>query len=141
MYFVGCASVYLLVAISIERYLIFKSSMNKPHISSKYSVIILFVCTFLGLLWPIFPLFGWSYYSLETSYMVINSEFYYIFYYEIVKIFIIIIKTCSVEYQDKSFSVVTYNIAMFAFVYFIPLIIIILSNIKLIFMVSNQIRK
>ena len=71
MYFVGCASVYLLVAISIERYLIFKSSMNKPHISSKYSVIILMICTILGLLWPIFPLFGWSYYSLETSYMVI----------------------------------------------------------------------
>ena len=44
-------------------------------------------------------------------------------------------QTCSVEYQEKSFGVISYNVAMFAFVYFIPLVIIIVSNIKIIFMV------
>ena len=113
MYFTACASIYLLVAISIERYFMFKKGVNKPFLSFKQSVSILIVCVLFGLVWTVLPLFGWSYYSLETSKM-----------------------TCSVEYQDRSFNVISYNIAMFTFVYFIPLMIIIASNVKLIILVT-----
>jgi hypothetical protein len=61
------------------------------------------------------PLLGWSYYSLEES-----------------------LTTCSVEWRDKALDVVSYNVAIFIFVFFIPLILIIVTNAKLVFVVRKK---
>ena len=66
-------------------------------------------CAILSLIWTTFPLVGWSYYSLEG-----------------IKI------SCSVEWQDHSLNVFSYNMTMFAFVFFIPAIIICFANVKII---------
>lgn len=54
-----------------------------------------------GIFWSMAPLFGWSHYSLES-----NDLF------------------CSVEWKERTLNVLSYNVCMFVFVFFIPLVII-----------------
>lgn len=56
---------------------------------------------FYGIFWSMAPLFGWSHYSLES-----NNLF------------------CSVEWKERTLNVLSYNVCMFIFVFFIPLVII-----------------
>jgi hypothetical protein len=72
----------------------------------------------LGLLWPIFPLLGWSHYSLEGN-----------------------LTSCSIEWADQSFNVVSYNITIFVCVLIIPVTIIVYCDIKLILKVKNTFKK
>jgi hypothetical protein len=60
------------------------------------------------------PMFGWSHYSLEGA-----------------------LTSCSVEWFEKSFNVISYNISMFIFVYFIPLLIIFGTSLGLIILVKK----
>jgi hypothetical protein len=110
MYFCGCSSVYLLMAVSIERLLV----IYKPaqQISIKKSVLTVCLCCFLGLLWALFPFMGWSYYSLEG----VNIS-------------------CSVEWRDQSWNVVSYNIAIFIFVFIIPFSILCFTTFKFLYLV------
>ena len=78
-------------------------------ISKKSYSLAIAISITISLFWTIAPMFGWSYYSLEGA-----------------------LTTCSVEWEDRSFNVQSYNIAMFVGVYFIPLIIMILSTFFLI---------
>ncbi len=75
-----------------------------------YKIILLGViaCVLLGLFWSIMPLIGWSYYSLEEN-----------------------LTTCSVEWKNRSFNVLSYNICMFVFVFFLPLGLIIFTSYQL----------
>ena len=66
----------------------------------------------IGVFWSVVPMFGWSYYSLEGA-----------------------LTSCSVEWEDRSFNVVSYNVAIFTGVYFIPLTVIIITGILLVFKV------
>lgn len=61
----------------------------------------------LSLFWSTLPLLDWSYYSLEDSFVA-----------------------CSVEYNEKSINVITYNVGMFTFVFVVPFTLIIYYNIK-----------
>lgn len=61
-----------------------------------------------GLFWPTAPLLGWSHYELEKT-----------------------TTTCSVATVNSNYSIFSYNICMFIFVYFIPLFIIGYTNISL----------
>ena len=72
----------------------------------------------IGLFWAIVPMFGWSYYSLEGAFT-----------------------SCGVEWEDRSFNVVTYNIAIFAGVYFIPLVVLLFTGILLILKVNFEFNK
>ena len=63
----------------------------------------------IGLFWAVVPMFGWSYYSLEGS-----------------------LTSCSVEWEDRSFNVVSYNVAMFAVVFCLPLTVIIITGALLV---------
>ncbi len=67
----------------------------------------------LGLFWSIMPLIGWSYYSLEENFT-----------------------TCSVEWKDQSPNVLSYNVCMFIFVFFVPLSIIVFTSYRLLQTVS-----
>ena len=86
---------------------------NVPNIFDlKVTTVTVICCALLALIWTILPLIGWSYYSLEGAGI-----------------------SCSVEWQNHSLNVITYNITIFAFVFIIPLIILLATNIKIILMV------
>jgi c-opsin len=112
MYFIGTAGVYLMVAMSIERLMIICRPMSIKKITHRILLIVIGVCLFLGLFWSILPIFGWSRYSLEG-----------------------VGTSCSVEWYERSANVISYNIAMFVFVFFVPLFIIIVTNVKVVMIV------
>ena len=98
--------------ISYFRFRILKKPLNEKRINRRAILKSCLFCVFLSLFWSSAPLLGWSYYSLEDS-----------------------LVSCSVEYNEKSFNVTSYNIGMFIFVFIIPFIIIIFSNVKSILIV------
>lgn len=112
MYFIGCSSIYMMVAISIERFYIIYKPLSIRNSNVKTNLLIVAGCLCMGLLWPSFPLVGWSHYSLEGAYT-----------------------SCSVEWKDRSYNVRSYNLTIFGIVYAIPLVLIIFTNTKLIMMV------
>ena len=112
MYFVGCMHTFLMAAISFERYYVVKTPMVAKHFKPKLMIKIVMVCVFISLFWSTMPLLGWSYYSFEAS------------------------RTgCCVEYKKKSFSVTSYNLAMFVVVFVLPFGFIVVSNIRLLLLV------
>ena len=112
MYFIGITSIYILVSLSLERYYIINSQVKNRFISKKTVVRLVCFCVMKGLFWSSLPLLGWSYYSLEGA-----------------------MTSCSVEWNERSINVVSYNMCMFFFVYLVPLVVICVSNVKLIMMV------
>ena len=97
------------------RYYIIKNQTKKKFIlftRMRNNILIAASCLLFSLFWSLAPFLNWSYYSLESA-----------------------LTTCSVEWKEKSFNVISYNIAVFIFVYFAPMIILISSNIKTVFMV------
>lgn len=114
MYFIGCASIFLMMAISFERLYIIYCPMNIKLISLRTSLLTIAICLLFGFLWAAFPLVGWSRYSLEGA-----------------------LTSCSVEWNERSLNVISYNVAMFLFVYIVPLIVLVATNIKLIQIVRS----
>jgi c-opsin len=108
MYLTGTAGVYFMVAMSIERFMI----IYKRKLTNRVLALVISACIFLGLFWSILPIFGWSRYSLEGAGT-----------------------SCSVEWHERSLNVTSYNVAMFVFVFFVPLFVIITVNTKLVMMV------
>lgn len=113
IYFIGCLQIFLMVSISYVRYYILVAPINE-HINNTNLVVGPSIISIsLSLFWSIVPIFGWSYYSLEDGYV-----------------------SCSVEYNEKNFNVISYNIGMFVCVFLIPLSMIIITNFKTILFVS-----
>jgi hypothetical protein len=73
------------------------------------------ICLSTGLGWSLLPTVGWSYYALEGAQT-----------------------SCSVKWEDPSFNVVSYNIAMFLFVFIVPLTFLLVTNYKLILLESGS---
>lgn len=73
------------------------------------------ISVFLGGIWAIFPVFGWSYYSVEGA-----------------------LTSCSVEWAERSFNVISYNVAIFIFVFILPFGVILVTNLKLLLIVSTN---
>lgn len=115
MYFVGCSSTYLMAAISVERYYTIYNPMSMRNMTFKKSIIMVQLCLILGIFWPTMPLVGWSHYGLESG-----------------------LVSCSVTWHEDSFSVKTYNIAIFLFVYIIPVFVIFCANLKLILIIKKM---
>ena len=86
--------------------------MSMSSLSLKKIWLAVGICTFLALICAGAPFFGWSYYSMEGS-----------------------LTSCSVEWADRSFSVVSYNIFIFIITYVAPVLIISITNFKLLFIV------
>lgn len=86
--------------------------MSIKSINTKTVLIVVLICVLGGVFWAILPLFGWSYYSLEGS-----------------------LTSCSVEWYERSFNVISYNVTIFVFMFFIPLLLIFGSNLKLVLIV------
>ena len=81
----------------------------KQSITYKACFLTIGLCIFLSAIWAVFPLFGWSYYSPEGVKM-----------------------SCGVEWQDHSLNVMSYNVTIFVFAFFLPLIILAITNWKII---------
>ena len=115
MYVVGCTSMYLMSAISIERYYVIQKPMNIKKVSFTAVYFVVFVCLCLGLFWSVAPLIGWSHYSFEG------------------------VKTsCAIEWNEGNLNVFSYNMTILVFVFFIPLIGIILAHYKILIVVSKN---
>ena len=99
--------IYLMTAVSLMRYHILKNARVNNKITKNLIVFIVTICIIKSAFWSSAPLFGWSYYSLEES-----------------------LVTCSVEWKERSLNVISYNISMFIFVFFIPFLLIIFANIR-----------
>ena len=67
------------------------------------------VSLLLGFMWPVFPLLGWSHYSLEGN-----------------------LTSCSIEWAERSVNVISYNVTIFICVLIIPVTIIVYCDIKLV---------
>jgi hypothetical protein len=64
---------------------------------------------FVSFFWSLAPAMGWSYYSIEGM-----------------GIF------CSIEWKERSFNVTSYNVAIFTFVFLLPFITLVYTNIKMV---------
>ena len=104
--------IFLMVAISLERLYVLKRPLEIRQLSIKTTGLLVLLCALYALFWCVMPLFGWSHYSLEVA------------------------KTsCFVAWNEHSFAVVSYNVTMFLFVFIIPLLIIIVTNIRVVIVV------
>ena len=89
--------------------------MTVKHITTNKIIAAILICVLLSALWAILPLFGWSYYSPEGVHM-----------------------SCGVEWRDHSPNVLSYNITIFIFAFFLPLLILFITNYKIIKIVSES---
>ena len=113
VYFVGCIQIYLMTALSYERYLILKNNKNLRSMRFRSVAKSIYFSILFGLFWSGKPLVGWSYYSSDGN-----------------KI------SCSVEWKQKNLNVVSYNIGVFIFVFIVPFTLIIVTNLKSIIIVK-----
>jgi hypothetical protein len=105
---------YLMSAISIERYYVIHKPMNIKKINYTSVYLIVFACIALSVFWTSAPFFGWSHYAFEG------------------------VKTsCSIEWNEYNFSVLSYNMAIFLFVVVVPLIGILFADYNILIVVSN----
>ena len=71
------------------------------------TIYLILLSCFLGAFWAIMPIFGWSEYSLEGAMI-----------------------SCSIEWNKRTPSVLSYNITITLFVFLIPLGLLLFTNIS-----------
>ncbi|CAF3734287.1 unnamed protein product [Rotaria socialis] len=104
-YFVGMVGLYILTALSLNRYWKIVKPGKAQYVTFQTAYISVFLSVIAGLFWAITPVFGWNNYKLEGA-----------------------LTTCSICWQERSFNVMSYNILMFVFGYIIPLIVMVYCN-------------
>ncbi|CAF1323374.1 unnamed protein product [Adineta steineri] len=113
-YSVGMIGLYLLTALSLNRYWIIVTPVQSKYSTFQTIYVSIFLAIVGGLFWAIVPMFGWNYYTLEG-----------------------VLTSCSVRWQDRTLNVISYNICMFLFGYIVPLFILIFCNTKIYLEVFN----
>lgn len=66
VYTFGLASLYLLTAVSFDRYVVIAKPLKAALITKRVAVLSVVSCYLLGMLWSIPPFFGWGKYGLEA---------------------------------------------------------------------------
>lgn len=82
--------------------------------NTKKTLILIMLSILLGVSWSLYPLIGWSHYTLEGG-----------------------LTSCGIEWDDRTLNVISYNITIFVFILFLPLIIIIFTNVRVLLFVSK----
>jgi hypothetical protein len=108
MFFIGCTSVYMLVAISFQRYYIIRRPLNIRKITKKTTLIVIGICCALGLTWSLLPLIGWGRFVLEGA-----------------------LTSCGPDFHSKTFNNLSFNITLFLTVFVIPFGAIAVTSFKL----------
>ena len=79
------------------------------------AIYIVITCVFLGQVWAILPIFGWSHYNLEG----LNTS-------------------CSIEWsRERSLNIISFNITLLIFGYIVPMSVVVFANMILIYLVKN----
>ena len=98
---IGVSSVAMLTAVAMDRYFMILEKPFSARITVSKAWVTVAACYMYGLLWAMFPLFGWSGYVLEHS-----------------KI------SCGPYWHSREPEARTYNISIFTFVFLVPICII-----------------
>lgn len=118
VYFLGLSNLYILAAISVDRYLVISKPLQAVYINHKVARISLFVCYFFGFLWSSFPFFGWSSFAYEGAGT-----------------------SCAISYDYYDSSAFSYNITICFNCFIIPIIIMLICYYNVFRTVSNCIIK
>ncbi|CAF1021720.1 unnamed protein product [Adineta steineri] len=101
----GCSSSYLLCVVSLSRCYIIIRPLNANTVTVTKSIIISCFAVLLAFIWAMLPIFGWNEYIMEGART-----------------------SCCINWYDRRLSYVSFTYFLFVFVYFIPLVILIVSN-------------
>ena len=93
--------------ISIDKLFIVRHSFSARVMPIATRLKITAACASMALFWSSAPLAGWSAYTMEDA-----------------------LTSCAVDWSDRTLSVTSYNLAIFVFVFFIPLLVIVFFNVK-----------
>lgn len=114
MFWTACTSVYILAGLSRARYQAMRKQMIGINICDmRQPLSEILVLALLAFFWAVMPILGWSHYKLEG-----------------------LDTSCSVAWDDKSLNAFSYNVSIFVGVFVIPLVSIIDSNSKLVWIVK-----
>ncbi|KAI8796979.1 parapinopsin [Biomphalaria glabrata] len=117
VYFLSCTSIYLLAAISVDRYFIIVKPVSSLVITQKIATLAIFICFSVGLFWALMPLVGWNGYSLEG-----------------------IGVACSVTWNRPDVLFNSFIIALFLACFLIPLLVMAFCYLSIIFTVRKIFR-
>ncbi|CAF2933750.1 unnamed protein product [Rotaria sp. Silwood2] len=106
-YFSGCSNMYMLCFISIDRYFVVTRLFSGSVITITHAYVTVICGYLLALFWTLLPVIGWSSYDFEG-----------------------VGASCSIKWEERSLNVISYNITIFIFVYLIPVMIIMITNIS-----------
>ncbi|CAC5402365.1 OPN4 [Mytilus coruscus] len=104
VYVLGLSNLYILAAISVDRYIIIAKPLQAHKINHRVVGISVFLCYFFGFFWSFMPVVGWSEYAFEGAGTA-----------------------CGILYDYNNASAFSYNIAIFINCYWIPIFIMIYS--------------
>jgi len=111
----GTSSIFLLTGLSVHRYIIMLTNIRNKNIKKTTVLLTVVFCFVMGLFWGIAPLIGWGSYDLEG----INIS-------------------CAPNWRSRLSWDVSYTIAMYIIVLFIPLIIMGFCYMSIILKVSTD---
>lgn len=97
VYTFGLSSLYVLTAVSLDRYIVIAKPLKAAFITKRVAVLAVMSCYGGGLLWSIFPFFGWGKYGLEAPGVF-----------------------CGLLWEDPSFANTTYVMAIAFFCFLFP---------------------
>ncbi|WAQ96346.1 OPSX-like protein, partial [Mya arenaria] len=117
VYFLGLSQMYLLMAVSVDRYIVIAKPLLSPKITKKVAFLSVAVCFGISFFWALMPFLGWSSYGLEAPGVF-----------------------CGLHWEDKSLSNTSYVIAIFIFCFVVPMGVMIYSYYH-VFMTVRSVNK
>ncbi|XP_069124365.1 parapinopsin-like [Argopecten irradians] len=104
VYVLGLTDLYLLCAISFDRYIVIAKPLSASKINHGVALLAIVGCWLGGTFWSVVPFFGWNYYHLELSNV-----------------------SCGVSFEGNDPSIQSYLLSIFIFCFLLPLGLIIFS--------------
>lgn len=100
----GCASIWTMTAIAFDRYNVIVKGMSGTPLTIKRALLQILVIWLFGLMWTLFPMFGWNRYVPEGN-----------------------MTSCGTDYLAHDWLSKSYILTYSVFVYYLPLFTIIYS--------------
>ncbi|XP_046836016.1 rhodopsin-like [Vespa crabro] len=109
----GCASIWTMTAIALDRYNVIVKGMSGTPLTIKRALLQIIIIWSFGLLWTILPMVGWNRYVPEGN-----------------------MTACGTDYLSKDWGSKSYILVYSVFVYYLPLFTIIYSYYFIVFAVA-----
>ncbi|KAK3789667.1 hypothetical protein RRG08_017356 [Elysia crispata] len=116
VYFLGLTSLYLLAAISVDRYLVIVKPYSDLVVTQRSANLAVLVCVILGFFWALMPLIGWNEYTLEGIGIA-----------------------CSVTWYRQDAGYKSYIVFVFIFCFILPLCVMLFCYLKIARTVSDEV--